>query len=153
MNQEPIAWLVRCKLSGLVEEAEPNEKASNPEYWTDAFPVYIKPSMASLTDEEILEAMRENIYAADGGYVFDTAKSEVVSAGRSLLEKANSVLNEMDTQKERKLFEGWWEANMNIEVMDLYRCEFPQIIYGEQPYACHETQRSWLAWEARGKIK
>ena len=37
---EPVAWLAKCKKSGLVEQAEPNEKASNPEHWTDAFPVY-----------------------------------------------------------------------------------------------------------------
>lgn len=37
---ELVAWLTKCKKSGLVEQAEPNEKASNPEHWTDAFPVY-----------------------------------------------------------------------------------------------------------------
>jgi hypothetical protein len=37
---EPVAWLTKCKHSGLVEQAEPNEKASNPAHWTDAFPVY-----------------------------------------------------------------------------------------------------------------
>ncbi len=42
--KEPIAWLVQCKLSDLVEQAEPNEKACNPEYWTDAFPVYKRTS-------------------------------------------------------------------------------------------------------------
>lgn len=43
-RQEPVAWLVQCKKSGLVEQAEPSEEASNPEYWTDAFPVYTSPS-------------------------------------------------------------------------------------------------------------
>lgn len=40
-----------------------------------------------LTDDQILEAMREHIYAADGGYVFDTAKDDVIAAGRALLDK------------------------------------------------------------------
>jgi len=42
-RQEPVAWITKCKLSGLIEQAEPNEKASNPEHWTDAFPVYTSP--------------------------------------------------------------------------------------------------------------
>lgn len=36
----PVAWLTQSKLTGQVEQAEPNEKASNPAHWTDAFPVY-----------------------------------------------------------------------------------------------------------------
>lgn len=43
---------------------------------------------AELTDEQILEAMREHIYAADGGYVFDTAKPAVIAAGRALIAAA-----------------------------------------------------------------
>lgn len=39
-EQEPVAWIVRCKRSGLIGQAEPNEKATNPDYWTDSFPVY-----------------------------------------------------------------------------------------------------------------
>lgn len=42
-RQEPVAWLTKCKLSGLFEQAEPNEKASNPDHWTDAFPVFASP--------------------------------------------------------------------------------------------------------------
>lgn len=40
-----IAWLVQCKSSGLVEQAEPHEKATNPEQWTDAFPVFTHPAL------------------------------------------------------------------------------------------------------------
>ena len=90
-HKEPIAWLVQCKRSGLVEQAEPNEKASNPKYWTDAFPVFTAPMTVSLTDDQILEAMHEHIYAADGGYVFDTAKADVIAAGRALLEKVKET--------------------------------------------------------------
>lgn len=37
---EPVAWVVQCKTSGLLENAEPGEKATNPRYFTDAFPVF-----------------------------------------------------------------------------------------------------------------
>lgn len=39
---EPVAWVTQCRNSGLIEQCEPNEKASNPD-WTDAFPVYTAP--------------------------------------------------------------------------------------------------------------
>lgn len=41
---EPVAWVAQCKSSGLVEQAEPNEKASNPAHWSDSFPVYRHPA-------------------------------------------------------------------------------------------------------------
>jgi len=37
---EVVAWLSKNKTSGTLELSEPNEKSSNPTYWTDAFPVY-----------------------------------------------------------------------------------------------------------------
>lgn len=37
---EPVAWVTQCLISGLIEQAEPNEKATNLQCWTDAFPVY-----------------------------------------------------------------------------------------------------------------
>lgn len=43
---EPVAWLVRHKANGWLELAKPHEKASNPERWTDAFPVYAAPVSA-----------------------------------------------------------------------------------------------------------
>lgn len=44
LKEEPFAWVVQCKSSGLIEQAEPHEKATNPNYWTDAFPVYARKS-------------------------------------------------------------------------------------------------------------
>lgn len=41
-----------------------------------------------MTGEQILEAMRQSLTDADGGYVFDTAKDDVIAAGRALLEVA-----------------------------------------------------------------
>lgn len=43
------------------------------------------PVAAPITDEQILEAMRPAMMSADGGYVFDTAKDDVIEAGRALL--------------------------------------------------------------------
>lgn len=50
---------------------------------------------------------------------------------------------------ERDKFEAFWRKEMNIEAMDLHRCEFPMIAYDDQPYACHETERGRLTWMAR----
>lgn len=44
-----------------------------------------------LTDEQILEVMRPAIYRADGGYIFDTAKDDVIAAGRALLDKVKEL--------------------------------------------------------------
>ena len=46
------------------------------------------PVAVVMTDEQILEAMRQSLTDADGGYVFDTAKDDVIAAGRALLEVA-----------------------------------------------------------------
>ena len=48
----------------------------------------------------------------------------------------------------RQQFEAWWKSTMNTEVMDLERCSFPLTEYVDQPYACHETGRAWMAWQA-----
>ncbi|MNP09215.1 hypothetical protein D3C76_1013080 [compost metagenome] len=45
----------------------------------------------ALSDEQILEAMRPAIYRADGGYVFDTAKEDVITAGRALIDKVKEL--------------------------------------------------------------
>lgn len=48
----------------------------------------------------------------------------------------------------RQDFERWWEENMNTTEMDLWRCSFPMMEDEDQPYACHETQRGWMAYQA-----
>ena len=37
---EPVAWLIQCQHSGLVEQAEPNDKSDRPDEWSDSFPVF-----------------------------------------------------------------------------------------------------------------
>ena len=54
--------------------------------WT--VPLYAEqpaPVAVVLSDEQILEAMRKDIYEADGGYVFDTEPQAVIAAGRAVL--------------------------------------------------------------------
>lgn len=48
----------------------------------------------------------------------------------------------------RESFEVWWSENMNIVEMDLHRKEYPMTRPSEQPYACYDTQRGWLAFQA-----
>jgi hypothetical protein len=59
---DPITWLVMYKPSEKdFEFAEPNEKATNPTYWTDAFPVYAELlKREPLTVEKILDLIPIN---------------------------------------------------------------------------------------------
>jgi len=55
----------------------------------------------------------------------------------------------MSTEQMRQQFEDWWRSEMNVEMFGLHRCNFPmQPADFIQPYACPETQRGWLAWQA-----
>ncbi|MCA6701563.1 DUF551 domain-containing protein [Klebsiella pneumoniae] len=45
MEQEPVAWIAKSKATGEIELDEPHAIATNPEYWTDAFPVYEAPQL------------------------------------------------------------------------------------------------------------
>ncbi|WP_312272274.1 hypothetical protein [Pseudomonas sp.] len=54
---EPVAWVTQCRNSGLIEQCEPNEKASNPAYWTDAFPVYTAPDALQAEVERLSNAL------------------------------------------------------------------------------------------------
>lgn len=53
---------------------------------------------------------------------------------------------------ERYKFEEFWRSTMNVQDMDLHRCEFPMTAYDDQPYACHETGRGWETWMARAGL-
>lgn len=55
---EPVTWISRNKKTGEVELAEPHEVATNPEYWTDAFPAYGTHMSAQLPPEMSPEMMR-----------------------------------------------------------------------------------------------
>lgn len=51
------------------------------------------------------------------------------------------VMPVVPDDKNRRLFEKWWSDTMNTEVMDLHR-------FSGGGYACHETNRGWMAWNA-----
>lgn len=53
---------------------------------------------------------------------------------------------------ERDKFEAFWRSTMNVQDMDLHRCEFPMTAYDDQPYACHETERGRMTWMARAGL-
>jgi len=48
----------------------------------------------------------------------------------------------------RKGFEDFWRKEMNSKVMPLWRTNFPMTDYCDQAYECHETNRSWITWQA-----
>lgn len=98
---EPVAWVSGEQLklcAASPREVQPNNpmmhnlprniagSALQTEYCNT--PLYTAPPApvaVVLSDEQILEAMRPDIVNADGGYVFDTAKDDVVKAGRAIL--------------------------------------------------------------------
>jgi len=45
LEQEPVAWIVKNKATGEMELDEPHAIATNPGYWTDAFPAYAAPQL------------------------------------------------------------------------------------------------------------
>ncbi|EBF0275039.1 hypothetical protein DB992_12495 [Salmonella enterica] len=47
---EPVAWIAKKKTTGEMELDEPHAKATNPKYWTDAFPVYTTPPAPVVPD-------------------------------------------------------------------------------------------------------
>ncbi|MGO0676034.1 hypothetical protein [Citrobacter werkmanii] len=57
---EPVAWIAKKKTTGEMELDEPHAKATNPKYWTDAFPVYSAPpaQLFNTIDETLIEALR-----------------------------------------------------------------------------------------------
>lgn len=56
------AWLCEHKVGGDLEVANPHEKATNPQWWTDAFPVYGEEVIVEITRlREENKRMREAI--------------------------------------------------------------------------------------------
>lgn len=62
------------------------------------------------------------------------------------------MTDKAEIDRERIKFEEFWRRTMNIEVLDLHRCEFPMVADWRQPYACHETDRAWITWIARSRL-
>jgi hypothetical protein len=62
-----------------------------------------------------------------------------------------SALTDEEIKPSRDAFEAWWRETMNIEAFYLDRTEFPITSYEKQSYACHETNRGWMTWQAAEK--
>lgn len=61
-----------------------------------------------------------------------------------------ATADQMSDDEEHKAFEKWWRATMNTTEMDLHRNIYP--MNSGWSYSCHETNRSWITWQARAEI-
>ena len=94
---DPVAWAHEYGLAGVSVAAKTTwpsfVSASSNRSDCDGVMIPLfrgKPAHAvAMTDDQILEAMRLSITAADGGYVYDMSPEYVIAAGRSLLEVAS----------------------------------------------------------------
>lgn len=89
---EPVAYRWRVKGHGewttSICKVEFDARANDDRFVAQAlYAEQPAPVAVALTDDQILEAMRSEIYKADGGYVFDTAKEYVIAAGRALIDE------------------------------------------------------------------
>lgn len=79
---EPVAWLIQCQHSGLVEQAVPNDKSDYPEDWSDSFPVYREqPSQ----DNALKAFANDMITAAFEGVSFDGGDIQDIAVKHGLL--------------------------------------------------------------------
>ena len=79
-NAEPVAWIAKKKTTGEMELDEPHAKATNPKYWTDAFPVYTTPQ-APVVPEEMFNNI-DNPYG-DEDLIYEQGKIEGHNACRA----------------------------------------------------------------------
>lgn len=76
-----LRWMTGRKMQDCELYAMPDGSAIRSKLYAEQ----PAPVSALITDEQILETMRPAMISADGGYVFDTAKKDVIEAGRALL--------------------------------------------------------------------
>lgn len=90
---EPVAWIKPDVAKTLSrDECCYAFGSQNPK--GTLIPLYAEqpaPVAVVLTDAQILEAMRQPLNDADGGYVVDTAPGNVVAAGRALIARLDEV--------------------------------------------------------------
>lgn len=70
---EPVAWIAKKKTTGEMELDEPHAKATNPKYWTDAFPVYTTPQAPVVPDEIDKWQAIDDIRDHDESFRWDSA--------------------------------------------------------------------------------
>lgn len=97
MEAEPVAWIAQNKNTGEVEIDETFARATNPKYWTDAFPVYrhaqpapvvpVVPDVMEPTIEaikRILPTSNPDEYAACiGADMWNACRAAMLSGGKS----------------------------------------------------------------------
>ena len=102
---EPVAWIAKKKTTGEMELDEPHAKATNPKYWTDAFPVYTT-SQAPVVPEECKEAPTYvKALTKEGAYIygFNACRDAMLkSFGNSeQLDEVGSWDNHMNTPTDK----------------------------------------------------
>ena len=91
---EPVAWIAKKKTTGEMELDEPHAKATNPKYWTDAFPVYTTPQ-APVVPEEMFNNI-DNPYG-DEDLIYEQGKIEGWNACRTaMLQAGNHTEQHLD---------------------------------------------------------
>ncbi|HBN0246940.1 hypothetical protein LAY39_04230 [Escherichia coli] len=91
---EPVAWIAKKKTTGEMELDEPHAKATNPKYWTDAFPVYTTPQ-APVVPEEMFNNI-DNPYG-DEDLIYEQGKIEGWNACRAaMLQVRNHTEQHLD---------------------------------------------------------
>ena len=100
---EPVAWIAKKKTTGEMELDEPHAKATNPKYWTDAFPVYTTPQ-APVVPEEMFNNI-DNPYG-DEDLIYEQGKIEGWNACRAAMIQSFGNSEQLDEV-------GSWNNHMN----------------------------------------
>lgn len=77
LSSEPVAWVSKKKTTGEIELDDPHAIATNPKYWTDAFPVYTSPQPTQVVPDALPENDDE-----DGNDIDYMEPAEVYELGR-----------------------------------------------------------------------
>ncbi|MHB6680008.1 DUF551 domain-containing protein [Klebsiella pneumoniae] len=90
MGAEPVAWIAQNKNTGEIEIDEPFAKATNPKYWTDAFPVYRHAQPAPVVPEKCPAEIRDLISSHTDALFNDDDAQEIWNACRAAMLQAGS---------------------------------------------------------------
>jgi hypothetical protein len=115
-------------------------------YWEEALrKAAPQPSQPAQSGEAVGEIEHNQV---EGFYFQPYVSWTELGVGAKLYAAPQPSQTAVALDDERAAFEEAWAREMNIEVFDLYRCDFPMMAAEKQPYACHETNRGWIIWQA-----
>ncbi|MFV9375180.1 DUF551 domain-containing protein [Citrobacter portucalensis] len=81
---EPVAWIAKKKTTGEMELDEPHAKATNPKYWTDAFPVYTTPQApVSVPDEMEMDDDFDSAFEHGKAVGWNACRAAMLHTGNS----------------------------------------------------------------------